>query len=801
MTSQQENKLKLTKTVKILGYYIIYIWHKINEAKLEREIFLGNLNYNDILINEASKPIEKTKKNYFKEKIQNADKSKNYRNSNLIYLTLLKFNGLKRYMLFQEINNEDIREISKFIKHEFYPKGSYIFRQNQPSNKLYGIIKGKAEIKLVNSKELTKNFYTDMIKGENLEEFQQNNGRDKIPFEYFLSDCEIGDDIKKEEKEISSDEEEDKKKYVKIIDIQREKYTKQKKEKFGSPNKRAFSSKRNVLFKEDENKPLNIHRSSIVVAENELKRREIEDKKRLQTLQKLNEEQIDDMLENRIFSQKKLLIRKNINKIEKIHKFFLKRKSKTIKFISAIKKFQTPDNLFDNHVLENFLSEFEINRISITEGMCFGEWGLVYNIPRTTSVYCVEDTHVFCLEKKYFDKYLLKKFYAGDIKKIKFIYDRLPALRKSFENRKNTSLFFHILTKIVPKFYDEGDIVYTPYDRANIVYLVYKGECLLTKLKIKTKDKLDYLNKKDRLVLVATLGEGAVCGLESIEKNKNYEYCLTVKQNFTILLKLEFDYFTEENDSIKDALRPLYELQSRILNKLKYKAELFKKEYNLNAQIRKIKQKNFLNELNSNKEIKNSKNDKQLGELNISINNNNFNEIKNKLPKINYNIKSKNKRKNIRKEMISKRFSILSENMSNIIEKKNNIFNNNIIDTNKSKHNFFLTDTTLNQNLETEQSLFINKTLPNFSGSINENSKFNTIKKNSKHIKIKSEIFSEENRQSNQKKSKIDLLKHEIGADSYILDSVYNFKRKKNYSQFDSGMFDIQFLSQINLKI
>ena len=534
-----------------------------------------------------------------------------------------------------------------------------------------------------------------------------------------------------------------------------------------------------------------------MIAENELKRRELEEKKRLERLQNLKEEQIDDMIENQIYNKKKILIQKNINKIIKISKLFKeKKKSKTIKIIKAIKKYQTPDNLDNEEILSKFISEFEIKRLNITEGMCFGEWGLVYNIPRTTSIYCLEDTHVFLLEKRYFDKHLLKKFYAGDMKKIKFIYDRLPALRKSFES-KGGHLISHILTKIVPNFYDEGDIVYTPYDKAKTVYLIYKGECLLTRLNFKTKDKLDYLNKKDKLTLVASVGEGGVCGLESIEDNKMYEHCLMIKQNFTILLKLEFDIYNEEMEPFKEALRPLYELHSKILNKLKYKHDLIKKELNLNAQIRKIKHKKFLEELNSKKEVKNSNNDKKLGELNISIDNKSIlNGIKNKLPNIESSDKIKKfKRKNLKNKFISKRFSILTENFENLSEKNNNKTNIRNNDNNKSK--FFLTDTTFNQNLETEQNTAnINRTLPTFSNIIKESIDLNPIKGNKIILNLKSELCSEINK---EKKSKIQILKEEIGADSFILDSVYNFKKKKTHTQFNSGMFDIPFLSQINL--
>lgn len=790
MTSQPEKKLKLTNAVKLLGYYVIYVWNKTNEAKLEREILLGNLKYNEILINETSKPIEKLKKNYFREKlIKSNENSNNFRNSNLIHLILLKFNGLKRYMLFQEINENDIREISRYIKHEFYKKGSYIFRQNETSTALYGIISGKTEVRLVKSKDLTKTFYMDMIKGENLEEFQQNNDRDNVPFEYFMSDCEVEDETKVDKKKESSDEdEEDKKKYIKIIKSKRNQFLNEKKDDINLDKK---------IYKEGE--ILHTHRGSIMIAENELKRRELEEKKRLERLQNLKEEQIDDMIENQIYNKKKILIQKNINKIIKISKLFKeKKKSKTIKIIKAIKKHQTPDNLDNEEILSKFISEFEIKRLNITEGMCFGEWGLVYNIPRTTSIYCVEDTHVFLLEKRYFDKHLIKKFYAGDMKKIKFIYDRLPALRKSFES-KGGHLISHILTKIVPNFYDEGDIVYTPYDKAKTVYLIYKGECLLTRLNFKTKDKLDYLNKKEKLTLVASVGEGGVCGLESIEDNKMYEHCLMIKQNFTILLKLEFDIYNEEMEPFKEALRPLYELHSKILNKLKYKHDLIKKELNLNAQIRKIKHKKFLEELNSKKEVKNSTNDKKLGELSISIDKNNtmLSGIKrNNLPNIESSNKIKKfKRKNLKNKFISKRFSILTENFENILEKKNNITNIKNNENNKSK--FFLTDTTFNQNLETEQNTAnINRTLPTFSNIIKESIDLNPIKGNKIILNLKSELYSDINK---EKKSKIQILKEEIGADSFILDSVYNFKKKKTHTQFNSGMFDIPFLSQINL--
>ena len=82
------------------------------------------------------------------------EKKKKQRKVNLIYVSLLKFNGLVRYMLYQGLTKEDIRKISCYIKHQFFKKGEYIFRQHEKSDALYGIIKGKIQIRTVNFKKI-----------------------------------------------------------------------------------------------------------------------------------------------------------------------------------------------------------------------------------------------------------------------------------------------------------------------------------------------------------------------------------------------------------------------------------------------------------------------------------------------------------------------------------------------------------------------------------------------------------------------------------------------------------------------
>ena len=111
---------------------------------------------------------------------------------------------------------------------------------------------------------------------------------------------------------------------------------------------------------------------------------------------------------------------------------------------------------------------------------------------------------------------------------------------KKLNKEKNTTI---ILTS-----HDMSDVT----TLAKRIILIGKGHVLydgsLRKLQnryeseayvyVKTKDKLDYLNKKDKLTIVTTVGEGGVCGLESIENNKMYEHC----GGITIILKSKIDY-------------------------------------------------------------------------------------------------------------------------------------------------------------------------------------------------------------------------------------------------------------------
>jgi hypothetical protein len=223
--------------------------------------------------------------------------------------------------------------------------------------------------------------------------------------------------------------------------------------------------------------------------------------------------------------------------------------------------------------------------------MCFGEWGIVYNIPRTTSIYCPENTHIFYLEKKYFNKILLSKFLEGDMKKVQFIIDRIPKLKKDLKIR-------NLLTKIPPEFYEKNHIVYTPFDEANTIYLVYKGECIIGDLPFNVKSKKDYLNKFEQIQVLSFLDEGGIAGLESSQGYHYYKHCLIIKKEFTILLKLNVDYLQKIYFDFGESITPLFNKQNIRIEEFKIESEINKKKMEIRNQIIKDKIKEFKKELN-----------------------------------------------------------------------------------------------------------------------------------------------------------------------------------------------------------
>ena len=530
---KEKKQIKNKNAAKILTEFVLTKYREMNEKQLQNEIFQMEKDEEELLIEEISKKItnhnpitsqkdkEKEIKLPFKRNSILFDtsnpKSKKIRNIEAIYLTLLKFKGLKRYMSYQGLCPQDIRNISCYIKHGYYEKGSYIVRQYDKSNALYGIIKGSVEVRELETIDKTKNIISSITDDNGEDDDKMDKIFKKIPRDYFMSDIESDDDNKNE---------------FNII-----------KNNFTDGNE-IFNSKKNDFYS----------------------RRKI--KKKLKTVKNISPVKQDKNSSNNLNKKRYSLIKK-----------------------IAIDDHQTPFEDLIGSTLENFKLDFEEKRVTLKKGMCFGEWGIVYNIPRTTSIYCPENTHIFYLEKKYFNKILLSKFLDGDMKKVQFIIDRIPKLKKDLKIR-------NLLTKIPPEFYEKNHIVYTPFDEANTIYLVYKGECIIGDLPFNVKSKKDYLNKFEQIQILSFLDEGGIAGLESSQGYPFYKHCLIIKKEFTILLKLNVDYLKKIYYDFGESISPLFNKQNNRIEEFKIESEINKKKIEIKNQIIKEKINEFNKELN-----------------------------------------------------------------------------------------------------------------------------------------------------------------------------------------------------------
>ena len=212
---------------------------------------------------------------------------------------------------------------------------------------------------------------------------------------------------------------------------------------------------------------------------------------------------------------------------------------------------------------EIFLEE----KIVFRAGWCFGEWAVIYDTPRTASIYCLTDVELFSLEKQYFDQTFAKEIIRADFEKKNFVSQKIP-------NFQADSVQF-LLPNIIPCFYDFGQIIYTEFDKANYIYVVFQGECIIKKFlnpdeKKKTVDKMTVLFKVDK---------GCVLGLESIIPNSNYNANLIANQDFTVLYKIklsELKKFSYEPKSLEPMLKIYQKLIKESIEKDESKKELQK---------------------------------------------------------------------------------------------------------------------------------------------------------------------------------------------------------------------------------
>lgn len=217
--------------------------------------------------------------------------------------------------------------------------------------------------------------------------------------------------------------------------------------------------------------------------------------------------------------------------------------------------FISKDSSIDNHkkpiiTLNELRSQFEIDQCRYSSGKCFGDWNLINNTSHTTSAYCIEDTHVFYLTKEHFDSILSIAICQASIRAKAFIINCVPLLSQEDLNH------------LKPEEYDKGAIIYTQYTKAEEVFIVYMGECVLTH-DYKSRNMDEILEKRNKKKIISIVNKGGIVGLEAYEPHTYYEDNFEVSKKCTVLYRLNIKEI-EKRTNIREYLKYLKEVKREL---------------------------------------------------------------------------------------------------------------------------------------------------------------------------------------------------------------------------------------------
>ena len=695
--SKWKKVIKHNSWMKVFKKYLLKVIKTINQKELVRDLFNTELEMNDLIIKEASKPIidifnfQNKRNSIIKEKNIKVSTKKLLLERKIEILTfcLLQFKGLIRYLHYHGVGKEDIKKMSNYITHKKVKKGKYIFRNNERSDALYGLIKGKIELRRLDSFDYTNKFKIELMK----DNFSSIDFENNIPFENFMSDCEDDGKNESENEEEKEEEEEEEEEYN---------------NKYNNYNNKYNNKYNNyyINYSHQNNKD-----------ENELN----------ESFKFINEEDLDYQIDKKIYLERKKEIDLSIKYKEEKEK-----KNEIINIIKAIKKHQTPKTPFSKETLDKFIREFEYIENILYQGECFGELNLVNKNFLNSPIYCIEDSDFFILEREFFNKILLKSFIKSHKNKIRFIADKFPL----FKNEMKTS---NLLNQVIPKYFEKETLIYSPFDKAEFLYLVYQGECNLISVD-NAKNKEDYMIKTNKRKIISKILIGGIAGFEScLNGIKNYENALIVSQEYSVLFKINVNYISQIYKGFKKSILPLYQEQKKIfmdLNKknIKIKLNLWlkQKDYEMKLKNNKNQNKKFL--FNKNKHIHRSClsgdgiifNNLNLQKKICNINNTENNKLQKKnIIKTNFIFKSlskeklakniKNQKKTLFKNYCltikNSMYNIYSNTVKKFCDKDFSSLNNiSLYNSSSSKTRF----TYSNDNLLNKKNVLFNKILTNY---------------------------------------------------------------------------------------
>ena len=694
--SKWKKVIKHNSWMKVFKKYLLKVIKTINQKELVRDLFNTELEMNDLIIKEASKPIidifnfQNKRNSIIKEKNIKVSTKKLLleRKVEILTFCLLQFKGLIRYLHYHGVGKEDIKKMSNYITHKKVKKGKYIFRNNERSDALYGLIKGKIELRRLDSFDYTNKFKIELMK----DNFSSIDFENNIPFENFMSDCEDDGKNESENEEEKEEEEEEEEEYN---------------NKYNNYNNKYNNKYNNyyINYSHQNNKD-----------ENELN----------ESFKFINEEDLDYQIDKKIYLERKKEIDLSIKYKEEKEK-----KNEIINIIKAIKKHQTPKTPFSKETLDKFIREFEYIENILYQGECFGELNLVNKNFLNSPIYCIEDSDFFILEREFFNKILLKSFIKSHKNKIRFIADKFPL----FKNEMKTS---NLLNQVIPKYFEKETLIYSPFDKAEFLYLVYQGECNLISVD-NAKNKEDYMIKTNKRKIISKILIGGIAGFEScLNGIKNYENALIVSQEYSVLFKINVNYISQIYKGFKKSILPLYQEQKKIfrdLNKknIKIKLNLWlkQKDYEMKLKNNKNQNKKFL--FNKNKHIHRSClsgdgiifNNLNLQKKICNINNTENNKLQKRNIKTNFIFKSLSKEKlaknlkNQKKDLFknycltikNSMYNIYSNTVKKFCDKDFSSLNNiSLYNSSSSKTRF----TYSNDNLLNKKNVLFNKILTNY---------------------------------------------------------------------------------------
>ena len=551
---------------KALKLFFLFYMNKLSEYETKQvlqELSLGRLNFNELLIRETKKPLKPPGKIIHKNQKNLSSQNNNYniiknddeRNIELMSYVFENVRGFYEFQYIKRLTHEDVKNISRYIKYDFFPKGSYIYRQGDKSEKFFGLIQGEIQVMETKFIDNTRNAQDESFKSFDFFdfEFEKNNNKDdknnkdedkeKYSLDYFVSSSSLiinqYDDNNKNKRKFKLKEKLSLKNFFQDdYDFEDDKI-KHKNRSCELNILKMIRYQRLRLMTKRINLPIN-HKENF----------KNQDSKIFHKILRAFRHHLKDKIKNM----------RNCYSFDN-HKEFNKKHRKYFSVKNAKVEYE-----FENvRLLTKNLQYFST---ILKDGNYFGEKELCKKTLRKDSLYCITNCHLFTLSKEYFDKYLLSKIVRSEIQKTKFIIEKLDIMNK---DPRLYSLIPKIKTLLLYKDY----VIYTPFDKADYLYLVYEGECAICETLKMYNNKKEFLSDNFIMKNISILKEGGFGGLEGFQNDVNYENYMVVIGHSALVLKINIREFEDESERFCSELEKMFYQQKKLILSVKRKGLFF----------------------------------------------------------------------------------------------------------------------------------------------------------------------------------------------------------------------------------